>query len=228
MEPLDNPIWHALTGPQANVAERIGDAVRFDPRYSIFGGLPDHTTAQDWSDLASVVGPGSGIVLFCAGGVGDGWQQLGDFGVHQMVGSDLPAIADPAGTVKLGAKDATEMAELVATTEPGPWAVRTHELGEFIGVRMDGRLIAMVGQRMQLPGAVEISAVCTAPEYRGRGLAARLTALMAHRITAAGAIPILHVREDNDSAIRAYRRAGFVRRTTLRPGMYLAPGDPPD
>jgi predicted GNAT family acetyltransferase len=112
------------------------------------------------------------------------------------------------------------MTALVTATEPGPWRSRTHELGTFLGVHIDGRLVAMAGQRMRLDRAVEISAVCTHPDYRGRGLARALTSLAAHRIAAIGCTPFLHVRADNVAAVRAYEAAGFTRRVTLNPGAY--------
>jgi ribosomal protein S18 acetylase RimI-like enzyme len=224
VQQLDNPIWHALTGPQAKVAERVGDAVRYHPEFSVFAALPDRATPDDWAALATLVGPRGQAILFGADSAGPGWEFLGDFGVHQMVATAVADVDLPDGFVDLGPADAAAMAALVAATEPGPWAARTHELGAFVGVRDGSRLVAMVGQRMRLPGAVEISAVCTEPDQRGKGLASRLTAIMAARIVAEGATAILHVREDNDAAIRAYRRAGFEHRVTARPGLFIAPG----
>ena len=119
------------------------------------------------------------------------------------------------------------MAALVAATEPGPWSTRTHELGEFVGVRVDGRLVAMAGQRMRLADAIEISAVCTDPDVPRAGLrACRRSRPITARTARAGRLPFLHVRDDNAAAIRVYERLGFRTARTLRPGR--VPGAAPD
>lgn len=220
MHQLDNPVWHALTGPQATVAEGRGRARRYRPAFSVFAALPDDATARDWADLAATVGTERTALLLPAHDPGPRWSKLGAFAIHQMVGSTLPPAPDVDGLVDLGAPDAAAMTELVTATDPGPWRSRTHELGAFLGVRIDGRIVAMAGQRMRLADAVEISAVCTDPVHRGRGLARALTLLVAHRIVATGRVPFLHVRSDNHAAIRAYDAAGFTHRATLTPGMY--------
>jgi ribosomal protein S18 acetylase RimI-like enzyme len=112
---------------------------------------------------------------------------------------------------RLGPGDVADMVELVERTEPGPFTARTHELGTYLGVRRssDRRLVALAGQRTRPPGHVEISAVCTDPEARGRGLARLLITRLIDEITAAGDVPILHVAGGNQGAIRLYRSMGF-------------------
>ena len=224
MNPLDNPVWHALTGPQENVAEGTSAARRYHPDFSVFAALPDAPGPDAWDDLATIVGPGQAALLVPDLEPLDGWRQLGTFAVHQMVGAEVAMPPLPAGFVELGPMDHADMAALVTATEPGPWCARTAELGTFVGVRHHGRLVAMVGQRMQLPEAIEISAVCTDPDHRGHGLASTLTAIMAARIAAADRTPILHVMHDNVPAVHTYERAGFSVRATLHPGAYQAPG----
>ena len=223
VDPLDNPVWHTLTGPQVNVAEGAGLARRFHPDFSVFAALPDHPTTHAWAELASLVGADRTALLVPRYEPPAGWSRLGTFAVHQMVAASPVAPHPPDGLTELGVGDAAAMTALVEHARPGPWAARTHELGSFIGIRTAGRLVAMVGQRMRLPGAVEISAVCTDEQHRGRGLAAALTALMAARVAATGRTPFLHVMEDNTAAVRAYERAGFRIRATLHPGAYQAP-----
>jgi ribosomal protein S18 acetylase RimI-like enzyme len=109
-----------------------------------------------------------------------------------------------------------EMLDLAERTKPGPFGPRTHELGQYIGIRVDGALAAMAGERMRLDGCVEISAVCVSPEHRGRGYAALLVAWLVHKLREEGVTPFLHVFTDNVSAIALYERLGFTTRKTLR------------
>jgi predicted GNAT family acetyltransferase len=137
--------------------------------------------------------------------------------VHQMAAA---RIADPDNEdldiVPLGDADAAEMRALAELTQPGPFYARTHEMGEFVGIRENGRLIAMTGERMRVPGFTEISAVCTHPDARGRGLAAKLMRVVAARIVARGEQLFLHVYPHNKAAIAVYERLGFRHRADMR------------
>lgn len=123
-----------------------------------------------------------------------------------------PYAETATGVMELGADSVPEMLHLVAQTQPGPFWPRTHELGTYLGVRDNGTLVAMAGERLRPPGWTEISAVCTAPEARGRGHATRLVAALVARIVARGERPFLHVAEVNTGAIVLYERLGFQTR----------------
>ncbi|WP_278256083.1 GNAT family N-acetyltransferase [Nocardioides convexus] len=141
----------------------------------------------------------------------------------QMVLDVLPAPAR-VEVVALGPADSAAMRALVERTKPGPFWERTHEMGRYVGVRDGDRLVAMAGERLRPPGATEISAVCTAPEARGRGLAAALVTDAAHAIAARGEQPFLHVAASNTGAIALYERLGFrVRQAVVFRG-YRVPG----
>jgi predicted GNAT family acetyltransferase len=117
--------------------------------------------------------------------------------------------------MKLTDEDAPEMLELATLTEPGPFLSRTHTMGTFLGIRIGGRLAAMAGERMRFPGYTEVSGVCTHPEFRGRGLARRLSAAVAASIEARGDQPFLHAWKTNHSAISLYEALGFKVRTEV-------------
>jgi ribosomal protein S18 acetylase RimI-like enzyme len=219
MPVLDNPIWHALAGPQATVAEREGRALRYGPAYAPFAALPDDPTPDDWDALRTLVGPdGAAVIARRAIDLPDDWELAFEMCGTQMV-REGPAVAAPDVPVeRLTTADVDDAADLVARTKPGPWAARTIELGTYLGVRVDGALVAMAGERMRPPGYSEISAVCTDPAFRGRGLAGALMLHLVAEITARGETPCLHAVADNANAIRLYERLGF----TARPLAFVA------
>jgi ribosomal protein S18 acetylase RimI-like enzyme len=212
-DPLDNPVWHALAGPQRPFAEQAGDAYRFQPDVTIFAALPDEPTAASWEGLAALVGPGGVATLARTDGlrVPGGWQEAWRLPGVQMIATSVPPGHRDA-TEKLTTDDVPDMMELVKRTEPGPFEARTIELGTFVGVRHGGRLVAMAGERLRPPGYTELSGVCTDADYRGRGLASTLVRAVVDNITAAGNVAILHTRADNIGAIRLYDQLGFTNR----------------
>jgi ribosomal protein S18 acetylase RimI-like enzyme len=212
VHPLDNPVWHALTGPHEKVAERRANAARFLPECAPFAALPDTPDAGAWDDLAALVGDGVAALFRRSIVVPDGWREQMRLATVQMVDVAVVAARDPAA-VELSDVDVPEMLELVELTHPGPFATRTIELGTYIGVRAGRELVAMAGQRMRLDGYVEISGVCTHPTHQGSGIAARLVRDQVARIRAEGAVPILHAAADNVGAIRLYEALGFELRS---------------
>ncbi|TQL67719.1 FR47-like protein [Nocardioides albertanoniae] len=221
---LDNPAWHSLTGAHATLAEGSGLGRRYRPDVSIFAAVSDPHEPQAWRDLAGVVGPGGTALITGAGGVcSEGWSRVGGGeGVQLVETSRVTAAPDPEAIV-LGDADVPEMLDLVARTEPGPFETSTHTMGTYLGLRHEGRLVAMAGQRMHPGGWVEISAVCTAPEARGRGLASRLVGAITADIHARGSRALLHASVTNTSAISVYLGLGFElrRRTTFE--LFRAP-----
>ncbi|GAA3300275.1 GNAT family N-acetyltransferase [Dactylosporangium vinaceum] len=212
---LDNPAWHSLNGPHARFAEAHGSARRYRPDVSVFVGLPDLRDDGVWSDLAALVGPGVEVpVTGAAVAPPADWEPVSQGTGVQMVDDGVDARPDAEAAV-LTADDAEEMRDLVDRTKPGPWRARTFELGTYLGLRRDGRLVAMAGERLHPPGWTEISAVCTDPAHRGQGLAARLVRAVAYNIRSRGDQVLLHAAASNTDAIRLYRALGFrVRRET--------------
>ncbi|MFI8933008.1 GNAT family N-acetyltransferase [Streptomyces sp. NPDC053474] len=213
--PLDNPGLASLTGPHARFAERRGRVLRYPVDVSPWLGLPAEPDAADWADLAAFAGADGSVPLpGVAARVPAGWELTFDVAGVQLVGESVAAAPD-ADAVRLGPADVPEMLDLVARTRPGPFLPRTVELGTYLGLREGGVLVAMAGERLRPPGFTEISAVCTDPAYRGRGLAARLVRAVAHGIRERGDTPFLHTAARNTGAIRLYEALGFELRRTL-------------
>ncbi|MGW7612146.1 GNAT family N-acetyltransferase [Streptomyces sp. NPDC054766] len=213
--PLDNPALGSLTGPHAHFAERRGRVLRYPVDVSPWLALPDDPDAGDWADLAALVGPGGEAPLAGFGGrTPDGWEVTFSLDGVQLVDDGLAAAPDTEAVV-LGPEDVPDMLDLVERTRPGPFLSRTVELGTYLGIRRNGALIAMAGERLRPPGWTEISAVCTDPAHRGEGLATRLILAVAHGIRERGETPFLHTAAGNTGAIRLYESLGFrLRRTT--------------
>jgi ribosomal protein S18 acetylase RimI-like enzyme len=220
-DPLDNVIWSALTTCQAAVAAGAEKARRYDPAFARFAALSEVSPAS-LADLARLSRPGEELVLFEHADIdpGPAFDVVGRKGILQMIlptpAFDRLAVADTDRFVALGPDDEPQMQALVALTEPGPFAPRTPELGRYLGFKVDGRLVAMAGERMHLTQHTEISAVCTHPDWRGKGLAADLMRLCAKRIVERGEWPFLHALTDNAGAIALYERLGFARRLVKR------------
>ncbi|MGX1669483.1 GNAT family N-acetyltransferase [Streptomyces sp. NPDC055400] len=213
--PLDNPAYASLTGPHARFAEWRGRIVRYPLDVTPWLALPDEPGPGDWADLAALAGPGGTVPLLgTRTAPPEGWELTMSMDGVQLVDDGVAAAPD-AEAVLLGAADVPEMLDLVARTQPGPFLPRTVELGTYLGIRRQGALVAMAGERLHPPGWTEISAVCTDPDHRGQGLAARLVLAVAAGIKDRGETPFLHTSAGNTNAIRLYESLGFrLRRTT--------------
>ncbi|OKK15136.1 GCN5 family acetyltransferase [Streptomyces sp. CB00455] len=212
-EVLDNPVWSALTGPHRGFAEHgpAGLAARYTGDTSPFAALADPRDPRAWADLAALAGPGEGVWVTGLLTPPPGWETVMTVPGVQLDGRTVRVGAAPEA-VALGPGDVPEMLELVALTRPGPFLDRTVELGTYLGIRQEGRLVAMAGERMRPEGWSEISAVCTHPEHRGRGLADRLIRAVAEAVRERGDVPFLHAAADNTGALRLYASMGFTLR----------------
>ncbi|WP_246486148.1 GNAT family N-acetyltransferase [Kribbella qitaiheensis] len=191
-----------------------GRARRYPSQVAPFLGLPDEITSQDWADAAELVGVGHTAALMRPDlPIPEPFKLVQQFDLVQLVAPESFGAEDPAAVV-LGVEDVPEMLALTELTEPGPFRTRTIEFGGYLGLRSgqgeEGKLIAMAGERFRPPGYVEISAVCTDPAYRGKGLATRLVRAAAAAIERTGARPFLHTGGTNTTAIRLYEGLGFT------------------
>ncbi|WP_424860413.1 GNAT family N-acetyltransferase [Streptomyces sp. MMS24-I29] len=225
--PLDRPVHAALTGPHASFAERRGRVLRYPADVAAWCALPQAPEAEDWADAAALAGPG-GVVSLMAfrEPPPEDWEVVFHAEGVQLVDAGVEAAPFPEA-VRLGPADVPEMLDLVARTRPGPFLPRTVELGSYLGVRRDGVLVAMAGERLRPPGWSEISGVCTDESVRGQGLGGRLVRAVAHEIARRGETPFLHAAASNTGAVRLYESLGFVLRRRTSFLAALVPGHPP-
>jgi predicted GNAT family acetyltransferase len=215
MQELDNPIWYSLTTNHASFA--IGDL--FARRYPL--DIAPFCAVENFSNeavasLRNLIEADATARLFSlyAPALPKDWQHIRSLPMYQMVCETLERV--PKTLVEeLGTADYSEMFELATLTEPGPFRQRTPELGRFVGIRQDGQLIAMAGERLKLKAFTEISGVCTHPDYRGRGYAKMLVQTLAQGILEQAKLPFLHVKIENESAFKAYEKLGFKTRCIM-------------
>lgn len=213
---LDRPIWSALTTRQADIAERAGAAVRLRPDIGVFAAAADASAESRaaltglrcgpeglWFLEVDEVAPPPGLVVHHRAAC------------VQMIADHIEPRAPAFAVETLGEADAPEMFGLARLTEPGPFYEHTNRMGNFIGVRQAGKLIAMAGERLRPEGHTEVSGVCTHPDHRGKGYAGGLMRIVASRIVARGEVPFLHSYADNAGAIALYETLGFRLRSPM-------------
>lgn len=214
---LNNPIWSALNSRHAHFAAGTGLAKRYPAQVTAFTGIADHSEAAI-NDLNQISAAGDVIWLVQNQTAPElpGWTFSRTFMVDQMV-CDRP-VEEPASDapiIDLTAADVPEMLTLVEQTHPGPFFPRTIEMGHYIGIRHEGQLIAMAGERMYLDGFHEISAICTAPGHQGKGYARLLTSKLVNENWQRGDVPFLHVFAANAAAVHLYESLNFRKREEM-------------
>ncbi|MEZ4713392.1 MAG: GNAT family N-acetyltransferase [Caldilineaceae bacterium] len=205
---LDNVAWHALNSYHRRLAIQGQRAARYQPDVFFVAAMAQNEPAA-FHELRTLVAPDETIIV--AGSLPPdlaGWAIMRAHVTQQMVCEELTSHPH-RNAITLTATDVPDMLELVRLTQPGPFLQRTIEMGQYIGLREEGKLVAMAGERVHLPGFCEISAICTHPDYRGRGYGAALTTLAAARIMERQEIPFLHVLRTNAVAMKLYEKSGF-------------------
>lgn len=216
MHILDRPILSALTTRHAHLAEVKDGARRYPADMTPFADM-DEIAPASFASLRALMGQDQPAVMFTPEPVvpSEGIEIVMAATGDQMTGMPAEISGRPPEMRLLTPDDAPEMRALVELTRPGPFGPRTHELGDFLGIRIDGRLAAMTGERMAPGNYTEMTAVCVHPDFRGRGYAQALLWAVSRRIAARGEIPFLHVFSDNASAIALYERQGMTLRRRL-------------
>lgn len=217
LDALNNPIWSALTSAQSHFATGGTHAKRYPAEVAPFisAAEPSEAAAEALAELVP-----SGEVVNIIGvtpELRDGWELLATGKIVQMIWrADAPVpVVDSSDIVELGDADVADMLALTTLVFPGYFRRRTPEMGAYFGIRQHGRFAAMSGERMKVHGLEEISAVCTHPDFTGRGYAARLVSYVARNMLQRGVAPFLHVNETNRRARSLYERVGFENRMIL-------------
>jgi predicted GNAT family acetyltransferase len=213
---LDRPVWHTLSTRLSRFAQGGPRALRFAPDVNMFAAARDDSP-ESLQALADLV-PDEGAVLLLQKGdspLPPGTTAQTTAPGVQMIAERVAPLDAHDRIERLTEADAPEMLALATLTKPGPFFARTHQLGRFWGVKENGRLIAMAGERMKLEGFTEVSGVCTHPPARGRGYAGLLSRVVATQILKRGETPILHAYAGNTPAITLYESLGFVLRSAV-------------
>ncbi len=215
MHPLHNIIWKALTTTESRFAESYGSAKRFPHEVTALGAFSEQGT-EGFKALAGLLPANGSVALFLDAPSepphGLELEVIRAIPLLQMLHDGRRLDLLRRDYIELGEADVPEMLALTELTKPGPFGKRTRELGTYLGIRREGRLVAMAGERLKLPGYTEVSAVCTHPEHAGQGYGAALISAVIAGIHKRGEVALLHVAADNQRAIDLYERLGFSKR----------------
>jgi ribosomal protein S18 acetylase RimI-like enzyme len=224
MHPLDNQVWTALTTKQAHLAHSSALARRFPPEVTLLGALAANT-AMAFDSLAQLIGREAVTLYFPSPPkLASGWEVLRAVELHQMVQEEASSQSTQSGpsdhtapeVVELTPSDVAEMSVVYTATRPArTLCPRIQKLGPFLGIREEGKLVAMGGLRLHIAGYREITTVATLPGHEGRGYATAIMHALIERIRERGERPFLTARTDNTRAVEIYRRLGFRERTLL-------------
>jgi GNAT superfamily N-acetyltransferase len=216
--PLDNPIWTALNSGSASFAYSKGIVRFIDRRIGFFAGIPRYD-AEHLDQLYAEMDSGMRVIVFTPGflELDAKWKVRNDNALLQMV-YEMPFVNLPldSNIRALAAADVPEMLALTQLAKPGPFLENTVDFGGYFGFFVDGRLVSMAGTRLVAGSYTEVSAVCTHPDFVGRGLAQRVLPYILNYVQQQGQIPYLQLYPDNLPAHRLYQRLGFVERANLR------------
>jgi len=221
---LDDAVWQSLSGAHAHLAEGTDLVRRYQTDVAPFVAVRSWDEPGVWDAIIDFVGydadfpaPPESVALPA------GWVRGEPFAGVQMVDTERLHGRPDDEAVELGRADVPEMLDLVARAKPGPFLPRTYELGRYVGIRRDGRLVAMAGERLRPTGWTEISAVATDERYRGQGLASRLVLDVVHHVHERGDRALLHAAASNTGAIRLYEGLGFRLRRPMAFGSVRTP-----
>jgi ribosomal protein S18 acetylase RimI-like enzyme len=212
---LDNPFWSSLHGRHRHLAQVAGGVARFPAEYAPFLGVAN-VGVDATEALPSLVAPDESVYLLgVAPRVPDGWHLEAFADLAQMACTSPIDVIDGPDVIELADAHRADVLALTALVYPHYFRERTMELGRYFGIYQDGRLAAMIGERLGTDACQEMSAICTHPDFNGRGYARRLTALLTNDVLARGLTPFLHVSHANSRAKQLYEQLGYSHRRDI-------------
>lgn len=216
MQALNNPFHAALTTIHAGEAMRAGEVLRYPQELAPFLGIP-HADVEVAGALETLLPPGDTVLMLGVAPrvVPPGWALEAFADLAQMQCEQRLAMIDGPEIIELDERHRADVLALTALVYPHYFRSRTMALGRYFGMYVDGRLAAMIGERLGTPEARELSAICTHPDFLGRGLARRLTAFLTNETLRAGKRPFLHVAYSNARAKALYEQMGYATRRDL-------------
>lgn len=212
---LDNPIYESLITRHRDLSMPHGGALRYPAPIAPFLGIAEAGASMDAALDALVPIADTALLLGRAPRVGADWELRYMTDLAQMICPESVAAADASDIVELGSSQHDDVLALTALVYPHYFRPRTMELGRYFGIYQDGRLAAMAGERMGTHDYTELSAICTHPDFLGRGYARRLLIFLSNDNHTRGRIPFLHVSHENPRAIELYERNGYRLRRDI-------------
>ena len=214
--PLDNVAWNSLTSRHKHLGVIGEKAAKYRSHVSMIAGIAENST-EAFTELAEISEPGIPVALI-GNDPPEGhpdWMVRRAGEAYQMV-IEIPIKYEEKEIVRLTPEDVPEMMKLVELTQPGPFSPGTIEMGDYIGIKVDGKLVAMGGERMKPEGYTEVSGICTHPDHRGKGYAKAITGYLTNAILERGEVPFLHAFTNNTPAIKLYEKLGYKKRRTIK------------
>jgi ribosomal protein S18 acetylase RimI-like enzyme len=216
MVELDNPFWSSLRTRHAALAIRNGeDVARYPPEFAPFLGVAYAEVNADEVIAPLVPSDETVLLLGVLPKLSEAWHLETFRPLAQMIRDEPLEMVDGPPVIELDGSHRADVLALVALVYPHYFRVRTMGLGRYFGIYVEGRLAAMIGERLGTDTHVEMSAICTHPDFTGRGYARRLTALLTNRTLAEGRTPFLHVSYENPHAKSLYERMGYRVRADI-------------
>ncbi|TLY49540.1 MAG: GNAT family N-acetyltransferase [Gammaproteobacteria bacterium] len=213
--PLDNPIWKSLISRHRSIALRDGDVARYPAQVAPFLGVANADTDAAAAIAALVPADDTVLLLGRAPALPQGWKLDQLAMLAQMVCAARIGEVDGPDIIALGEAHRADVLALTALVYPHYFRPRTMDLGRYFGIYIDGRLAAMIGERMGTQEWTEISAVCVHPDFNGRSYGRRLLAFLSNDNHARGCTPFLHVSQQNLAAVQLYLGNGYALRREI-------------
>jgi ribosomal protein S18 acetylase RimI-like enzyme len=213
---LDNPFWSSLRSRHRGLALGVGGVARYPPQFAPFFGVAG-AGVDAAAGLAALVAPGESVLLLGVAPqpVPDGCHLEAFEDLAQMTCTQRIPVIDGPDIVELSAAHRADVLALIALVYPHYFRERTMELGRYFGIYQGDRLAAMIGERLGSDAHQEMSAICTHPDFNGRGYARRLTAFLGNDTLDRGRTPFLHVSHENVRAKRLYEQLGYRLRRDI-------------